>query len=157
MKKGIPRLLCNLLCLPMRLSDTESIKSKHFYKLISLLNFDDTSDITEDFVMTVTILRTIILWTSQSWFCYDINYSISLTKTRKFCFSGNVWEIFVMLVVVAICVDVLFHLILFMSCFSTSCLLFRPSPSLSLWSIFTDIDPFYFSGTHRRENCNTFI
>ena len=61
MKKGIPRLLCNLLCLPMRLSDTESIKSKHFYKLISLLNFDDTSDITEDFVMTVTILRTIIL------------------------------------------------------------------------------------------------
>ena len=54
------RLLCNLLCLSMKSSDTESIKSKHFYKLISLLNFDDTSDITKGFVMTVTLPNLIV-------------------------------------------------------------------------------------------------
>lgn len=37
------------------------MKSKHCRKLISLLDFDDTSDVTKDFAMAVIILGIIIL------------------------------------------------------------------------------------------------
>ena len=98
------------------------MKSKHCRKLISLLNFDDTSDVTKDFAMAVIILRIIILWASHSWFCDDKGHDISLKKLLNFAFQENIWEDFVMLVVAVVCVDVLFHLILFISCFSTSSL-----------------------------------
>ena len=72
------------------------MKSKHCHELISLPKqyFDDQSDTTDDFPLTVIIFRKITLWTSHSTSLQKkklVNSVVSRETLRGFCYVGRWW------------------------------------------------------------------